>query len=204
MTDVFITAAAARQNARSELTIHTEVRTLEDAILQASADGYYEVTVSTGTPMTDTTVINTVVSNVDVGSSTLIITDHPYQTGSVVTVQSTGTLPTPLTINTYYYVIYTDANTIRLAASLADALNPVPVNIILSSTGTDVISVNLFNASQDYYSVLKNLPTSNMLNDRPYQDQMNSVISYFTSLGYTMLQQTNTQTNNTFQWNIKW
>jgi len=46
--------------------------------------------------------------------------------------------------------------------------------------------------------------TSNSLIDRPYADQMNAVIKYFTDLGYTITRATNPDTGNTFVWVIKW
>jgi hypothetical protein len=40
--------------------------------------------------------------------------------------------------------------------------------------------------------------------DKPIQLQLNSVLSYFTGLGYTIIIQSNPLTNNTIQWRIMW
>ena len=143
-------------------------------------------------------------SNVNVSTNTITITGHPYQTGSVVTVATSNTLPNPLQAATYYYVIYVDANTIKLASSLANSLLPIPQAISLTTSGTGTMTTSLYPAALDYFNVWQNLTPSNALVTRPYADQMSTVINYFTNLGYTILRQTNPQTNNSMQWNVMW
>lgn len=203
-TGIFITAQDARQNAMREYAVHNEARAIESAVLLAAKDGYYETTVSAGTLMTDNNTANVLVNVINSTDGAFTIPSHPYQMGSVVTVFANGTLPAPLTINTYYYVIYIDANTIKLASSLANVLQPIPQYITLNNSGTGEMYVALYPAGRDYYNTWKGLPTSNSLNDRPYQDQMDNVIAYFTNLGYNIVRQTNPSTNNTMQWYIKW
>ena len=50
------------------------------------------------------------------------LTAHGLSTGSCVELTTTGTLPTNLSVNTNYYVIYVDANSFRLATSAANAI----------------------------------------------------------------------------------
>jgi hypothetical protein len=47
---------------------------------------------------------------------------HGLSTGSCIELTTTGTLPTNLSANTNYYVIYVNANTFRLATSAANAI----------------------------------------------------------------------------------
>jgi hypothetical protein len=47
---------------------------------------------------------------------------HGLSTGSCIELTTTGTLPTNLSPNTNYYVIYVDANSFRLATSAANAI----------------------------------------------------------------------------------
>jgi hypothetical protein len=47
---------------------------------------------------------------------------HGLSTGSCVELTTTGALPTTLSANTNYYVIYVDANSFRLATSAANAI----------------------------------------------------------------------------------
>lgn len=71
-------------------------------------------------------------------------------------------------------------------------------------SGSGIFSLTVYAPSRDYYLVWKNLvPSTNMI-VRPYADQISSVIKYFTDLGYTITQETNPATQNTFQWRVLW
>ena len=75
--------------------------------------------------------------------------------------------------------------------------------------GTGVFSISQYTSSLDYFKVLScgtsgSSGTSSSLVDRPYSDQMNAVIKYFTDLGYTITRAINPATGNTFEWVIKW
>lgn len=59
-------------------------------------------------------------SDVDVTADTITLTGHAFVTGLRVAASSTGTLPAPLAA-TNYFVIVVDANTIKLATTLANA-----------------------------------------------------------------------------------
>ncbi len=53
---------------------------------------------------------------------------HGLSTGSCVELTTTGTLPTNLAVNTNYYVIYVDANSFRLATSVANAIEGTAID----------------------------------------------------------------------------
>lgn len=53
---------------------------------------------------------------------------HGLSTGSRIELTTTGTLPTNLSANTNYYVIYVNANTFRLATSAANAIAGTAIN----------------------------------------------------------------------------
>lgn len=74
--------------------------------------------------------------------------------------------------------------------------------VIGAGIGTTVLS--LYHDSRDYYKVWKNQSPSNSLYTRPYTERMDTVIAYFTGLGYTINRQTNPATGNTIQWSIMW
>jgi hypothetical protein len=76
------------------------------------------------------------------------------------------------------------------------------ISYIGAGTGTMVLSG--YADSRDYYKVWKNQTPSNALLTRPYQERMDSVIAYFTSMGYTITRQTNSTTGNTIQWSVLW
>jgi hypothetical protein len=56
------------------------------------------------------------------------LTAHGLSTGSCVELTTTGTLPTNLSANTNYYVIYVNANTSRLATSAANAIAGIAID----------------------------------------------------------------------------
>lgn len=61
---------------------------------------------------------------------------HGLATGDSVFLTTTGALPTGLAANTRYWVIKVDANTFRLATSLANALAGTAINTTGSQSGT--------------------------------------------------------------------
>lgn len=73
--------------------------------------------------------------DVTVGSDTINITAHGYETGDYVQLTTTGTLPTGLSPATDYWVIRVDADNIKLAASLADAESGTAVDITAAAGG---------------------------------------------------------------------
>jgi len=67
-------------------------------------------------------------SAVDVDANTITITGHAFETGLKVGVSSSATLPNPLSA-TDYYVIKIDADTFKLATSMALAVAGTAVNL---------------------------------------------------------------------------
>ena len=129
---VMITATEARQNLLGELVVHDEVRSLELSILEAVRIGVYEVVVSDGTPMTQSTPTTVEIWTVDTANNSLISPNHGLQTGNAVLVNTTGELPSPLQLGVYYWVIYQSADSFKLAATRAQALQMSPINIIFT------------------------------------------------------------------------
>ena len=80
-----------------------------------------------------------------VGLNNLYIPNHPFYTGQLVTVSSTGTLPAPLSANTVYYVIYIDSNYIQLASNYTNAEAIPPVAVTLTSSGSGVFDIYSYN-----------------------------------------------------------
>jgi hypothetical protein len=126
--NVFQTAVEARQSPVREHVIHTEIRLIESAILDASQNGFFNVTIN-DTPMTNNVSAMSEVWTVDTTNNNIIAPDHGLKMGEAVTLTTTGVLPSPLMINTLYYVIYVDPNTIKLADSFANAVSRTPISI---------------------------------------------------------------------------
>ena len=201
---VFPSATDARNSPIRELAVHDESRAIESAILTAINQGLYQVTVSNGTPMTNSITSISARFTANLTTNTLVMANHGFNTGDAVTVSTTGTLPAPLVSSIYYYAIFVDDNNIRLAASLSDALLQRPVAIVLSNVGSGISTCNLYAASLDYYAAWQGTTLSNPQLLSPYNDQMNTVIAYFTNLGYTINRIINTSTNNTLSWSVQW
>jgi hypothetical protein len=73
-------------------------------------------------------------ANVGVVANTVTITGHPYVVGCKVAASTDGTLPGGLS-STNYWVIVVDADTIKLASSLAFAVAGTPVDITSAAGG---------------------------------------------------------------------
>ncbi|MDL5055899.1 hypothetical protein [Geitlerinema calcuttense] len=86
-----------------------------------------------------------------VTGSNITITDHFLMTGTAV--RFSGSIPTPLAPSTTYYVIPIDANTIRVAATLEDAIKSNEITLTNTATGGLLIySYTLKSSNNDYYS----------------------------------------------------
>ncbi len=68
-----------------------------------------------------------------------------FPSGTPVTLSTTGIVPSPLVAGTTYYVINISATTIRLAATLADAMAGTPYIAILTN-GTPTNFITYYNA----------------------------------------------------------
>lgn len=144
---IFITALEARQSYTREKVIHEEARLIESAILDASKLGLFEVTVSNGTPMTNSNPVLNDIWSVDPTTDQLYVPRHTFSTGDIVTVGSTGSLPSPLSTSNFYYVIYVDDNYIKLSSTYENALSNKPIAIDITS---GVSSITLDNQGSGY------------------------------------------------------
>lgn len=138
---VFITALEARQNPIRERVVFDEATIISSEILDAVKDGFYNASIASS-PMTDPTSQTSTVYAIDDDTDILTIGVHDFNTGDEVYVYSTGELPTPLEVNTIYYVIWKSLTTIQLARTFQDAMNNRPIFIdftqgITSITLTD-------------------------------------------------------------------
>lgn len=71
-----------------------------------------------------------------------------------------------------------------------------------AGVGTFILSP--YYSSRDYFKAWKNQSLSNEQLARPYVERMDTIIAYFTNLGYNINRVTNTSTGNTFSWKIQW
>lgn len=75
-------------------------------------------------------------TDINAGTDTITDTGHGLVTGTVGQVTTDGVLPTGISASTNYYIIRVDANSFRLATSLALALAGTPAPISADGSGT--------------------------------------------------------------------
>lgn len=63
-----------------------------------------------------------------------------FPTGTPVTLETTGVIPSPLVAGTTYYVINVSATTVRLASTQANAMIGTPILILTNGSGTNIIT----------------------------------------------------------------
>lgn len=80
------------------------------------------------------------VSAVTIGSDSLTVNSHPFDTGDRIFISSTGTIPGGLSALTEFFVIDTDANTIKLASTKANAIANTAIDITSTGSGTIVVA----------------------------------------------------------------
>lgn len=74
-------------------------------------------------------------SDVDATANTFTITSHGFLTGDRVLLSTAGTLPADATAGEVW-IIKVDANTVKIAASLADAIAGTAIDISTTGSGT--------------------------------------------------------------------
>jgi len=77
---------------------------------------------------TDTNAAGTFAAS-SLAANAVTITAHGYKTGVVGQLTTAGALPTGLATSTNYYIIVVDANTVKFASSLANALAGTAITI---------------------------------------------------------------------------
>ena len=201
-----LNSTEARSHARSNLVIFDEVNTLMRKVIAASDAGDYELTVDSGTVMTQSTpdiVVTGTVSNPTVNAG-----DTLSIGGNTITLGTSGT-----NLNAVVADI-NDANITGVVASknslnqLVITYTPSQANWSLtigSGTANTALGLNAITAtpsnpaSSDYFNVWNGTTV-----DRKLDDEMQRVIKYFTNLGYNIVRMNNTTTTNTFKWVIYW
>jgi hypothetical protein len=134
-----------------------------------------------------------------------VLDNAPYQIGPTVAPATTTSIGYSIdhitVVNAGIGYQYTPTVSIN-APTAADGIQATADASI--GIGAGNMSLTLYPPSLDYFAVWKSTSVSNDSVNRPYADRMDTVIAYFTNLGYTINRQTNPATNNTLQWSVKW
>jgi hypothetical protein len=125
-----------------------------------------------------------------------------------------GAVTSPATVSNIGYslanIVVTDAGSgydtapaVTISAPNGTSAMPAEATARLGA-GTGTLVIRLYPQSRDYWKIWKNQIPSNALYSRPYAERMDTVIAYFTDLGYTINRQTNPATTGTIQWQVMW
>jgi hypothetical protein len=117
-------------------------------------------------------------SKISVSNDTITITAHGQATGSKGQVTTSVTLPGGISGSTDYFVIAVDANTIKLATSLANAVAGTAVDITDVGVGTQT-----FTPTTSTSNVLKLQASCDNVN---FQDISGDTVTIATSSGNTL------------------
>jgi hypothetical protein len=86
--------------------------------------------------------------DIDPVAHTIEIPLHGYETGDSYILKTTDTLPTPLALNTSYYVIVVDEDTIQLATSAANANTGTAIPVVDDGIGTHTVRSGALSITQ--------------------------------------------------------
>lgn len=197
-------AKDARSESLNQLTRHQEIREIEEAIFTAVAANSFDAYVSDDTIMTTSTP--EIVSTGTVSSPTVTDTHQLNIDGTEITFDAT----TGASLNNIIDHINAAAITGVVASKNVDKLvitkTGFTLNLQNGTVGTPLTSIGMpvgiqtsTPVSLTYFNVWKSV-TANTT----YTNQMNSVIKYFTDLGYIIRRITNSNTGTTFKWYITW
>ena len=99
-------------------------------------------------------------TDVNTATDTITSTSHGMATGDQV-MFTAGTLPSPTTLNTNYFVINTGANTFKLATSLTNALASTAIDLTTTGSGTLTLTKGVQMSASTLLKVATGSVTSN-------------------------------------------
>jgi microcystin-dependent protein len=84
---------------------------------------------------------NFATTDVDTGTEIITISSHGFnRSGFPVRFTTSGSLPSGLSVDTTYYIIYVSANTFKVASSAANALAGTAIDLTSTGSGTHTVS----------------------------------------------------------------
>lgn len=201
-----LSAAQARTVSTGDLIVYNEIDYISRQIYAAALNGDLQTTIDDGTTMTDSTPTITVtgtVSNPVVGAAPESLTingegislpadDDVDQIVAAINDAAIAGLTASKNEDSQIVLTYEPTQTNWALAIDGDSANPT----VGFTTGSYAATPP---ASVDYYNVWSNLET-----DRKLSYHMTQVINHFQNLGFSILQKKNTETSNTFKWEVYW
>lgn len=204
MTD--FTATQARTASTTDQVIYNEIDTVTRAILTAALTGELTVVVANGTTMTQSTptitvtgtVADPVVGVVDesliLAGNTIVLTANNDVDQIVATINDAAVTGLSATKNAAQQVViaYTP---------------PVATWSLMIGAGTANATVGVTAGSEapvDPESIAYHSVWSGQETDRKKSYEFAQVVQHFQNLGYSIIAKKNTDTGNTFKWELYW
>lgn len=197
MSTIFPDANTLRTQGPIQTTILTETNAMEVEILAASNAGMLMVVIDDTTMTNPTLPSFTDITSVDGTTSTFTLAASGLVLADEIQLNTTTTLPAPLTSGISYFVIPVDSNTFKLATTQSNAM--LGVAITLTSAGSGTQQFRKVTQAQKFYATWQGTRI-----DRVRTLQMNTVIQNFTDLGYSISRIQNPTVPSVFSWNILW
>lgn len=183
--------------------------------ITANGNGYTSPPVVTieGAATATSRLGETSVSRIDVTNGGVDYTSDPI-VSVIPSINQVGAVISPSTSVTRGFSVdhitvvtggvgYTTAPSVSISAPTYLGGNTATATASIG-VGAGTMTIALYPASKDYYAAWKGTTMSNEDLRRPYVDRMDTIVSYFTNMGYTITRQTNPVTGNTIQWTVKW
>lgn len=101
--------------------------------------------------------------DVDTDNSTVTLIAHGYTTGLAVTLTTDDTLPTGLSVDTTYYLIVVDEDTLAFATTYAHAIAGTKITITGAGMGNDTVAVTALSGATAQFQ--KSLDGVNWFNE---------------------------------------
>jgi hypothetical protein len=179
---------------QSSVTTIEIVSTLNPLLPYPTGSGFQSMVFTDATGAITGTLVTSTGSGYGTLSPYLVITDPG--TGSVTSVTLNGTSVQSISV--------TEPGTEYTQLAVGNVLNPstagLPNPPVLPAILTINVAQNTFGTNPNlYWQVWSGVATN-----KPVQLQLNSVVSYFKGLGYTVVIQSNPDTGSTISWRVCW
>lgn len=199
-----LNASSARLQSSNTIIIYNEISEIFKKILAEIHNGEYEAIVK-NTYMTESTPKITITGTIE--NPTILPNDTININGTNIILGITGTNLNSIIADindTNISGLIASKNENKLVIEYTVQENNWQLNIGAGSANAVLglasqIYVPENPDSVDYYSVW-----TEVSNNRKLKSEMDMIIKYFESLGYTIYRKTNINTANTFEWVIQW
>lgn len=192
-----LTANQALKNPVQDKVIHDEIYLIEKNIRDVSSAGFRSTIIDFTTITNKNINTDQQIQSVDISTNVFTLTAHSFDSGDIVVVRSTDTLPTPLASDIEYVVDVIDANSFRLNESSRYDNSVVDI----TNVGAGNIFIRKIIPSEQYYKSWAFFYTYEDSESKLYI--ISAIETHFRSMGYDIKKFEN-QVTKTFYWKLEW